>query len=252
MANSTDVEYNNLMDGHFLRFFWSEPANFPLWFVRDLMCMVLIFPLILIYIKIFKSTGVIFLGLLYLSVIEINVHGFSMTAIFFFTAGGYFAFFKKNILTTFDQIKTVALFSMIFFLAISVYKNGDPDHEYYVRAFLICGVISVFNLFANLEKRNKLSRKLFGLSSLSFFIYVTHELYIINWLKGFFFNLSIYENGWVKLVSYFIIPILCISICTGLYCLLIRVAPGIISVSLGGRSINNKNAIFEYKKTREA
>lgn len=116
-----------------------------------------------------------------------------------------------------------------------------------MRLFLICGVIALVNLFSSLEKRNYLPRHLFGLSSLTFFIYVIHEIYIINWLKGFFYKLPVYESGWVKIICYFIIPILCVAICILLFYLFKKMLPRFTAFILGGRSLIKKVEKIEIK-----
>ncbi|MFD2742617.1 MULTISPECIES: acyltransferase family protein [Sphingobacterium] len=240
-------EYYYLTEMSLWRHLWSEPINFPLWYIRDLLCMMLVFPVILFFIKWSKHYGIVALGLLYVSMIESGVPGFSTTAIFFFSLGAYFSLQKKDILTFASSFKySVAAIALVF-LVVSLYKNGATDQEYYTRVFIIGGVISIINLFDYLESKDRLPQSFLGLSSLSFFIYVAHEVYIINWLKGFFYNLAIYENGWVKIASYFIIPIICIAICTLLFRLLQKFLPRFTTFILGGRL-----ADYKYAKSDKA
>lgn len=232
-----DVEYLHVANSSIGQLFWSNPINFPLWYIRDLMCMIGLFPLLFYFVKLSKQYGVLLLAVLYLMNLESDIPGLSTTAIFFFSAGAYFSIHKKDLLHVLESVKVIALLLAIAFLVLAVLANGQPEHEYFVRVFLIAGVVSYINLFAYLEKRNKLPKSLFGLSTLTFFIYVVHEIYIINFLKGFFYDLEMYENGWVKIICYVIIPLLCIGICTAIYYLFQKIIPRIVAITLGRKPV---------------
>lgn len=151
-----DVAYPYFSETSMFQLLWSSPINFPLWYVRHLMCMILIFPIIFYFIKLFKHYAIITLGMLYLGVIEPGIPGFSMTAIFFFSAGAYFSIYKGDILDLFDRVKVVSILLMIAFLVLSLLANGETNQEYFMRVFLIAGVVSLVNLFAYLESRDLL------------------------------------------------------------------------------------------------
>ncbi|PVH24746.1 acyltransferase family protein [Sphingobacterium corticibacter] len=230
-----DVEYVHVSKSTILQLLWTNPINFPLWYVRDLLCMIALFPFLFYYIKISRHFGILALGAIYLMNFESTIPGLSTTAIFFFSAGAYFSIHKKDLLHVFHGVKVIALLLAIAFLVLAVLANGEPNHEYFLRVFLITGVVSSINLFAYLEERNMLPSNMLGLSSLTFFIYVAHEIYIINFLKGFFYDLEIYENGWIKIVCYIIIPLLCIGICMVFFYVFQKCVPRIVDVILGRR-----------------
>ena len=76
--------------------FWHTPVNYPLWFLRDLICMSALSPLFYAFFKYLKIYGLLILLALYLSVWETNIAGLSMTAIMFFGAGSYMGIYKKE------------------------------------------------------------------------------------------------------------------------------------------------------------
>ena len=78
--------------------FWHTPANYPMWFLRDLLCMSVLAPLFYLFFRFLKGYGVLILVILYLSAWETDVAGLSMSAIMFFGAGAYMGIYKKNIL----------------------------------------------------------------------------------------------------------------------------------------------------------
>lgn len=242
-----DEGYFFLKELNLYQIFWYYPINFPLWFVRDLICMILLTPLVYFFIKYFKHYGIIGLGILYLTIKEPFVPGISLTSVFFFSLGAYFAIENKDLLKVFDKLKYPALILMLLFLFISLGHNGQDIQEYYLRVFIICGVVSIFNLFNLLDNRYTFLEKLTGFSSLSFFIYVVHEIYIINWVKGFFFSRSLFDDGWGRLFAYFVIPLFCMAICTLIYYALMRIMPKYLVFSLGGRVPNFKTAEHQLK-----
>lgn len=104
----TDVEFQFVSETSIFQLFWIGPVNFPLWYIRDLMCMIMLFPIILYFIKICKHYGIILLGVLYVAAIEPEIPGFSMTAIFFFSAGAYFSIYKRDVLVFFEKFKVIS------------------------------------------------------------------------------------------------------------------------------------------------
>jgi len=247
-----DDHVSILEKGNLYNIFWGLPANFPLWYIRDLLCMIVLSPLIYFFLKYLKRYGIIILAVLYVGSFDTNVPGLSLTAIFFFSLGAYFSIEKKDILYVFNKIKSPAYLLMICFLVLSLANNGQQYQEYFLRIFILTGVVSIFNLFSYLSERFAVMNLLQGFSSLSFFIYVVHEIYIINWLKGYFYGLTMYENGGGKILIYFAIPFLCLAICAGLYYLLLKIAPKLLVFSLGGRMPNYNNRENDREKRIES
>lgn len=74
-----------------------EPANAPLWYLRDLMCMCLISPLFYYFFKYLKAWGVLVLSLFYMLGLQSGVLGFSSMAIASFGIGAYLGMNKLDI-----------------------------------------------------------------------------------------------------------------------------------------------------------
>src|SRR5690606_2002206 len=71
--------------------FWTEPANFPLWYMRDLMCMTLLALAFYYGIRFARAWGIVVLVALYLLGVESGLPGLSTTALTFFGLGAFFA-----------------------------------------------------------------------------------------------------------------------------------------------------------------
>lgn len=74
-------------------------------------------------------------------------------------------------------------------------------HAYLVRIYVLFGIITVFNLMDWLINRETWKKLFCNLSATVFFIYAAHEIYIINWTKGFFARTSLANSGGGLLLS---------------------------------------------------
>lgn len=87
---------------HGLRFLWNGneggPINLPLWFLRDLICVTILTPLIYYFIKYLKVWSILFLIIAYICRVGLPCPGFGITAIFFFSLGAFFAIHGIDIL----------------------------------------------------------------------------------------------------------------------------------------------------------
>lgn len=241
-----DEGYTYVSESSWYILFWGGPINFPLWYLRDLICMTLLIPLFYYWFRYTKIYGLILLILLYVGVIELRIPGLSTTAFMFFGAGAYFAMYKKDLLRFCAQIRFPSIVLALILLGIATAYNGTAYHEHIVRLFILVGVVAVINVFDMLNDHKGIQRRLVALAPTTFFIYVVHEIYIINWLKGGWARLPIAESGWGKLLGYFVVPCLCIAVCIGLYYLLKRFLPEFLRMATGGRM---SHYVFKEKES---
>lgn len=242
---NSETEYAGIRAHSWYAILWEMPINFPLWYMRDLICMTLIAPLFYYGFSYLKGWGLMALALFYLLVHYTGITGFSSTAIMFFGAGAYFAMYRQNLLTVTAPFKKISIVLALVLLLVSTWMNGSLYHEYIVRVFILVGVIAVINLFDMLNNSERIRTTLSKLAPYTFFIYVAHEVYIINWLKGGWTRLSINAFGWGKLLGYFMVPGICILICIGLYYVIKVISPRLLSILTGGRMSR-----FVYKEGR--
>ncbi|PRD56485.1 acyltransferase family protein [Sphingobacterium gobiense] len=214
---------------------WGMPINFPLWYMRDLICMTLISPFFYLVFKYLRIYGLLLLAVFYFTVHHTDIPGFSSTAVFFFGVGAYFAQHQKNPLLLSEGIKSQLLLLAAVLLLICTLLNGTVYHEYVLRLFVPIGAVALINIFDIINKKEGVRNVLAKLAPTSFFIYVAHEVYIINWLKGGWASLAINTSGWGKLLGYFIVPLLCIGVCIGLYSILKKISPALLGILTGGR-----------------
>ena len=215
--------------------FWHTPANYPMWFLRDLLCMSVLAPLFYLFFRYLKIYGMLILLILYLSGWETNIAGLSMSAIMFFGAGAYMGIYKKNMLEFCSKFRYTAAIATLVFLCCATVSNGRELHVYIVRIYVLFGIVTAFNLMDWLINRETWKKLLCKLSATVFFIYAAHEIYIINWTKGFFSRTPLAGSGGGLLLSYVLIPFITLGICMGLYFMLNKMAPGALALLVGGR-----------------
>ena len=148
---------------------------------------------------------------------------------------------KKNLLQVCSKFRYPVACAAIFFLFFSTFCNGTDYHIHIVRVFIILGIITAVNLTNRLVCHEKWKQTLCRLSVTTFFVYAVHEIYIIGWLKGGFYKTPLAGNGWGMLLGYFLIPCICLLVCLGLYFILQKIFPRLLSILTGGRIASRKN-----------
>lgn len=219
--------------------FWEGPINFPLWYIRDLMIISILSPILFYFLKYTKLPGLLCLYIVYVLYHSSIFPGLGMKSIFYFSVGIYLAINQIDILKFTAKNKVLVYLITFIILLFCVLSNDSPLRELYSRVFLPLGIISMVNLFAFLYKYENLRSKLLKLSSSTFFIYVIHEIFIINWIKGFIHRYEILSTGIGKIISYFIGPILVTVICLVLFKLMLKFLPKTLYVLTGHRSLRN-------------
>lgn len=202
----------------------TAPIDIPLWFLRDLIIMVLLSPVIYFYIKKCKIGGVLLLSIAYLTNIWISTPGFSIAAFFFFSLGAYFAINNINIvLFSRKRWLTFIPLSIISFIPC-VWLCGVKDNSY---AIILHGLYITATVFALLSvsswivERYKISPKPFLVNS-CFFIYASHTIFILA-VAGGILNLMIPGDSIIKMeLCYLATPFLTAGICLALYCILTK------------------------------
>jgi len=234
---SKDDMYNDLLIGSTYDIIWGVPFLFPFWYIRDLLCMIILSPLFYLLFKYTKSLGLLLLIIAYIMVWELGVPGLSTTAFMFFGLGAFLGIGKYNMMALGAKYKVAKIIISVLLLSIAIYLNATIYYEYLIRGFIIFGVVVMLCLGHVLAETDHLKSQLIKLSPSVFFIYAIHEIYIINWLKGGFSKSLLSDTGLGKLIGYFSIPLICLLICLCLFRLIKRYFPGVLAVFVGGRFI---------------
>lgn len=209
---------------------WIMPASFPLWFLRDLICMVALSPIIWLYIKHFKLVGVILFMLISL---------FYPNSATFFVLGA-----AVTMLWNLEKLqhmlsKPVVYCSIAVFMAGCLYVCLQPaSYEVprvldFVLAF--SGMIATWRGYDMIARGRCLApssawAKLMGYS---FFIYLFHEP-TFNIIKKL--PIRLLGDSEPVVIAFFLInPIIMALVAIGVAKCLQKLMPKIYSILVGGR-----------------
>lgn len=201
------------------------PANFPLWFLRDLIGIVLISPLCYWLIRYLKVIGLVLMTILFVSNVVPSLGICLFSSFFFFYIGAYCGCnritAKRN--NKFLYVAFLLLWCMTFLL------YGTTVNQYFLALFLLVGVFSFFKLSYTLTAKHV---KTFAiLSSSSFFIYVAHKLGATYIAKSIFEFLP--DGPYVMSLRFLIAPFLATFICVAVYKAWRKLSPSTLSIFLG-------------------
>lgn len=221
-----------------LRTIFLEPIPYQLWFLRDLMILVLVSPIILWLIKYLRVVALLIFGITWY--INFDYIIFSNEALLFYFFGAAFGISKKKLLQI--DFSKHSLIYISFWLLIVLIRTLLIHIEFQniliLNAFkctgILTGIVAIWSLYDYMLKDKDLSKyKFYGFLSFSFFIYAFH-LTVINIIKKGGFNLFGKEEL-ASLIIYITAPLLTIglSIIVGYY--LKRFVPKFYGLITGGR-----------------
>ena len=214
------------------------PINAPLWFLRDLIIVVCISPLIYFIIKQLKLLGLFLLGVVFFfSIWPHTVFLMSGICLFFFSFGAFFSIHKKSFIST-----SILSFSLplclipLFFLIVEGNNFSLEVRQLFINFYRIFGLLSLLNLTYMLIAKRVDNKFVLHYTSSVFFIYASHTIYISGVVSQIFMPLMLPGNNIVILIiRYLLSPVIIVSICMFIYFLLKKIAPCVLSFLCGGR-----------------
>lgn len=211
------------------------PYLIPLWFLRDLMVIVALTPLVYWLIKKAEIWPVLFFGIAYITGTWPDIHGLRVDTAFYFTSGAYMSIKGYDISVFFKRRYPILIACMIL-LAANMYFSVGTSMElqkYFSRFYVITGVISAINISYRLVKYKNVRTKRLLVES-CFFIYAFH-VFILGDCRRFVESLAIDITPYLLPVGYLLSPLLDIYLCVMLYMLLHRYIPQLAKILVGGR-----------------
>lgn len=155
------------------------PYDQPLWFLRDLIVISLLTPVIYYAVKKLKIGIVLLLFLAYISRVWTHVPGFHITGFFYFTTGVYFALNEINIVSFARKYKILFIpLSYILLVVTAIYDGQNTIIGQNIYPFFVCcGVFTAFIIASWCISRYNVKPNKFLVSS-CFFIYAFHGVYL--------------------------------------------------------------------------
>lgn len=209
------------------------PIDFPLWYVRDLIVVVLCSPLLYRLIK----GGGILVGIIGAIWFFFNPEfcGVDTTGFFFFTLGGYFA--VKNINITEDvnsRYKMILILLWLVIVIVDMVFRGTNYHHVLHNITILIGLSAMYICTASILNTRKDINIPACLASTTFFIYSLHGLFVAPLRKALCLIIQPTSNV-ASVATYMLSVLATITLSIIAYYMLKCLSPRFCSVLNGGR-----------------
>ena len=216
------------------------PEVIPLWFVRDLMFMCLVSPVVWVLLKKFPKTTLFVLVFVYISGLWIGANGYNSQALTFFSLGAYFSIHGKDMVEwCYKQVWKFLPVTLVL-LAVATYWNSLTQAQQVYHGVYLCGAFLIIGLTALWADRSgKTVRPL--LPNCSFFIYALHMCYIGTFSVLDFCPqvlqsiLGTPDHFFSAFTEFLIGPWVVAGFCMVIYVVLKKICPQLLSLFTGGR-----------------
>ena len=218
----------------------SGPILLPFWYMRDLIMMVIISPVIYLLIKKIKIIFLIFMLFLYVFDIRVSwISGTFASAGLFFSIGAYFAIMKQDFTDVLWKrrywICSIALMLMVY-QTYSGSAMGDIVSKMcypwlvIFQSFALIIVASKSCMYPKFYEANK------KLANTSFFIYALHP-FILGYIISIINRVMPMGDAWyVMTLVYLVSPFVCVYVCVLLYRGTQKYIPEVLSVLMGRKN----------------
>jgi surface polysaccharide O-acyltransferase-like enzyme len=212
--------------------FTRNPIAYQFWFIRDLIILVLLAPLINVVIR-FAPLPFLGLVLFYWLIGGWPVSALSSEALLFYFVGAYLGSTNKSIfyLDNFGPMAVGLYLAVVIVDTITINHLFNP---YLHKIGVVLGVSSALFSSKLVAQKEKLKLSIVRLSGVSFFVYAVHEP-LLTILRKISYKILLPESSFTILFLYFLIPTITITFAVVAYRGLAHVAPRFVSIVTGGR-----------------
>ena len=194
----------------------TAPANMPLWFLRDLIVVLLLTPILYILIRKLGYWLMVVLTVLYLSGVCAFIPGLSAYAVYFFTFGAILSIRKMDLVVSLKHVEIPA-YVLSILLAISMLLTyGTSVFATLMLCFRLMGAVSVFCLASRILSST--NRRLPSvICDSAYFIYLAHFVFFFSFIDTTFFAL-LGTSIPVLSFHYLLTPLLKAALLITIYC----------------------------------
>lgn len=222
----------------YIKIFWDirdgAPILSTMWFLRDLIVIIMLTPAIRLLVKIMQQIFPVILICVYLF-LPFSVAGMSSSTLFWFGMGCWFAIRGENLFTWIEcfngNLLLVIWISTLITTIISFYN--DWHYETIHNIFCIIHFIAIYKCVSAIPTSG-IPKWLTTVSTASFFIYAFHE----PWM-GYVLKISykvLHPSGLILYIAPFILVAFATAYSYAAYVLLKRYAPRLLNLLTGARS----------------
>lgn len=231
---------NFFKENNIFTLLWSNkrgyPANIPLWFVRDLMVMNLVSPIVYLLVKKLKSVFLLFVLCAWLLRGWINLPFVQNVAFCFFSIGAYLSIKRHNLIALFWQKRTWIFTLTIILFSVDAYQIILKKNWPVINALFIFFLIATFFNLTNKWVKSGKAELPQTLTHQVFFIYCAHDLNIITFYDGMMAKILRDVSPWWFIVLFLTTPAVKIILCMIYRRLMVCCMPKFLKLLEGGRS----------------
>ena len=166
----------------------TAPANMPLWFLRDLMVVSLLTPIIYILVRKLGYWLMAVLTLLYLSGACAFIPGLSAYSVYFFILGAFLSIRKRDLIEHLKRLEWPAYGLSLVFVIAMLLTYSTSIFSSMMLCFRLTGAIAVFCLASRILTST--NRRLPSLiCDSAYFIYLSHYVFFFSFIDTAFFSL---------------------------------------------------------------
>lgn len=166
----------------------TAPANMPLWFLRDLIIVSLLTPIIYILVRKFGSWLMAVLTVFYLSGVFAFIPGISAYSVYFFTLGAFLSIRKMDLAETFLRFEWPAYVLSVILGVAMMLTYGTTLLSSLMLCFRLVGAIAVFCLASRILSVTARRFPSVVYES-TYFIYLAHYVFFFSFIDTAFFTL---------------------------------------------------------------
>lgn len=208
------------------------PISYQFWFIRDLMVMVLLVPILQLVLR---TIPLIFLGFIFwlwfFSSWPIYIP--SSVAFSFFYIGAFIAFSGHDIFAV-DRYGKFFLGAYLAILTLDVLTKGHQFNGHFHQIGILLGIASALYATKLILEREKLKSVLLWMANCSFFVFAAHEPLLALLRKVSYKFLE--PNTDVSILAlYLLIPVVVLAAAILAYLVFRAIAPKFLNFVSGGR-----------------
>ena len=217
----------------------TAPIDLPLWFLRDLIVVTILSPLVYWFVKTAKFFSVLILFVAYVLDFWVVWPGFKITAFFYYTLGAYFAVNGKNIVEFCSRYsKTVVSAMAVFFVLLLTRWIPDDYKSIENNLFCVSAMLAVVYVASWFVVHKKAKADPLLVAS-CFFVYASHAAALpispLRIVRMVFHFLIPGDTYWERIFCFLFVPCATAGMLVFVYWLLMRWFPRIGKAFCGGR-----------------
>lgn len=212
--------------------FTGAPVAYHFWFIRDLMLLMVLSPLIILLLR---YAAWLFLGGVFLTWItgKWPIYSPDAVGVLFFALGGYLAMQGKS-LFMFDKYGRWFVAAYISILIADVIWYDASFNVCLHRCGIVVGLVAILSASKWVCANASMKSTLIWLSGSSFFVYAAHEP-LLGIARTLAFQYASFSWPYTLVLIYLLVPLVVVAFLVVVHAVLGVCVPGMLKVVTGGR-----------------